>query len=77
MKPTAAMLEAGGALVGSRELAGRVWLAMWLARERADNPKIALAELDVLGGASVASVRRRYGLSGSVVQRLMRLAKGD
>ena len=37
---------------------------------------IAAAEAEVRAGASVSSVRRKYRLSGSVVQRLGKIRKG-
>ena len=84
MKLTRAMVDAGAVVAGSADLAEAVWVAMWRARSGSGGPverdrvdEIAAAELEVLGGASVASVRKRYGLSGSTVQRLMRLARGE
>lgn len=42
-----------------------------------DAGSIAAAEAAVRAGASVSTVRVRYGLSGSVAQRLRRLARGE
>ena len=84
--PTPAMIEAGVAWLRahaadglvSADMASGVWSAMRAARESrpVNADAIAAAEAEVRAGASISSVRRKYRLSGSVVQRLGKIRKG-
>ena len=71
-----------GAGVGDPEVAlDAVLAAVSAVKARGPSPAdvdgVLAAEEEVRAGVSVTVVRKRYGLSGSVAQRLTRIAKGE
>lgn len=73
--PTQKQLLAATSYLSAQGVGPEVVEGMLGVMRRGRNPAIAAAERELSDGSSLAAVRRKYRLSGSVVQRLARQRK--